>query len=472
MTPETSVEDRLQSLLSRSGDKTDFPATARVIQQLHATVRKENCAAVDVVRLVLKDPGLSSKVLQVVNSAFYRKQATPISTITRAVIILGFETIRDVATGLLLLDELVSRGQSSDYIREGLRRSLYCGLLAQALSTKVGYQTPEEAYLLGLFSDWGMLWSAVHFPDEFQRAQTTSRTEHLPLADAVEDVLGVPPAALAATILERWKFPASFAEYFRVPESRERLDGTPGGVLRAVVSLAADFTSPQAGNGATMGAEVLKRFQTLFDGGPKPFLEAASMARDAFREQAPLFGLGPVDDEEDAEASGEPAEPQAPRGDPQAALGIIAEITRAILEQADLTDTLSMVLEGLARGGGYDTVFFALKNAQRDHLDGRLGYGDAVAGHLGELHVPLTPDGGVLADVVLQARPALVTHGTPAPVLRDVRSYVAGPVIVRGRGVGVLVGARTAGPPVSDADIGTLTLFCGQAGLALDRGAG
>ena len=48
---------------------------------------------VHIVRLILKDPGLSSKILRVVNSAYYRQQSDSISTVTKAVIILGFETM-------------------------------------------------------------------------------------------------------------------------------------------------------------------------------------------------------------------------------------------------------------------------------------------------------------------------------------------------------------------------------------------
>ena len=146
---QPGTDTRLQTILAKTGGQADFPAAAEIIQQLHAAVKRENCAALDVVRLILKDPGLSSKILRVVNSAYYRQQSDSISTVTKAVIILGFETIRDIATGLLLLEELIKRGHTSEFIREGLRRSLYCGLLAQALSSKVGYPTPEEAYLLG-----------------------------------------------------------------------------------------------------------------------------------------------------------------------------------------------------------------------------------------------------------------------------------------------------------------------------------
>lgn len=471
--PGEHTDGRLQALLTRAGSASDFPAHAQIIRQIHAAVQKENCAALDVVRIILKDPGLSSKVLRVVNSAYYRHQTEPISTVTRAVIILGFETIRDVTTGLILLEDLVKRGHTSEYIREGLRRSLYCGLLAQALSAKIAYPMPEEAYLLGLFADWGMLWAATHFPDDFEKAQALARQRGLRLDDAVEEVIGVPPTALAASVLDKWRFPAVFAEYFRETSSEREHMATRSdeGKLLAIVSLASDFTAPQGEMGAEVGASVLKRFQTLFGLGPEPFLEAARSARDAFRHQAPLFGLEP--DDPAAPASDAPAasvDHDGATANLQAALSIISEITRAIVEHDDINQTLAMVLEGVARAGRWDVVFFALLSGNRDQLVGRLGYGEDVKRWLTGLEVPLRADAGVLAECVLASKPCVGT-GTPTPALSSVTSYLALPLVVRGRAIGVLVAGRTQPPAASIADVHLVQLFCSQASLALDRAA-
>lgn len=469
---QPGTDTRLQSILAKTGGKADFPAAAEIIQQLHTTVKRENCAALDVVRLILKDPGLSSKILRVVNSAYYRQQSDSISTVTKAVIILGFETIRDVATGLLLLEELIKRGQTSEFIREGLRRSLYCGLLAQSLSAKVGYPTPEEAYLLGLFADWGMLWIAAHFPKDFEKALAIQRQNGGSVDAAVEEVLGVPPGALAAGILDKWNFPPTFAEYFREGHARERPETTSSeGKLLMLVGLAADFTAPSGEHSTEVGATVLKRFQTYFGLGPEPFLEAARTARDAFKEQAPLFGLGPASDDGDDEeprAVRRPAGPKSPT-DLRAALEVVAEITSAILQQGDINTTLSMVLEGVARSGGFPVVFFALRNAGHDHLVGRLGYGEDVKPYLHELNLPLQAGAGVLADTVLKNQVHVVPDGSPAPQLRAVKSFVSHPLVVRGKAVGVLVCGRTEEPAAAQSDVQLVQLFCQQAGLALDR---
>ena len=161
-----------------------------------------------------------------------------------------------------------------------------------------------------------------------------------------------------------------------------------------------------------------------------------------------------------------------------AAFEILAEITRAILAQENINDTLAMVLEGIARTGGFDAAFLALLNARKDRLVGRLGYGEGVAEFLSALQVPVLPEAGVLAEAVLARETRVITQaGTRALMPRGVapptiaaESLVVHPLVVRGKAVGVLVAARGVGGAAITAAEGTLVqLFCNQAGLALDR---
>ena len=114
--PETGTEPRtlLERVIAEIGTKGDFPAVARVIERLRTTVDREHCAALDVARVVLQDAGFASKLLRLVNSAFYRRQGEPVSTITRAVMMIGFETIRDLAAALLVLEDLMRAGRARE----------------------------------------------------------------------------------------------------------------------------------------------------------------------------------------------------------------------------------------------------------------------------------------------------------------------------------------------------------------------
>jgi len=643
--PESAGSDarRLDRILSEIGTKGDLPAGAEVIQQIQTAIRKEDCNALDVVRIILKDTALSSKVLRVVNSSFYRRTGNPVSTVTGAIVLLGFQTIRDLSAGLLLVDHFSRKGGSQRICNE-LRRSLYCGLLSQKLSGHVGCAAPEEAYLLGLFANFANLWLAAYYPSEFEKAVQLSEREHLSLERALERVLGGAPGEIAAAALGHWNFPSRYLDYFNSqPATTQEGTLTPSAKLSAAVKISADYITRATEEGPEGGRQVLQRFQNAFSLEPKVFLEAARAADQEFREQASLNGLpaSPVldvrlltdiySDEDDREkvvaeehtdygssdSAGSPNEPGVPRADdelyhsggpasrhngdhpsatpgaaeavatalgpdteaptgraeperngddslrhvpaatsgdangqlpastpgargesvatvppaedPRAsipsesgppesdsatgpervagsslpseeadvvrgpldpdpvarsplernaatALGIIADITRSILDRNKITETLSMVLEGIGRIGDFEVVILALLNLKADRLVGRLGYGEGVQESLGSLSVALQKGAGLIAETVLQRTPQIVPEASaavlvprraPAPRIPG-RSFISHPVIVRGKVLGAIVAART-NCPTTTADLAVLRLFCDQACLALEK---
>ncbi len=490
--PAETTEHRLEALVAAMGAKGDLPAAARVIQRLHEVVRKENCNALDVARIILADPGLSSKVLRVVNSSFYRPRGEPVSTITRAVILLGFAAIRDLTTGVVLLDQIARASGGRVAIQDLLQRCLLCGSVARALSTAVGYPNPEEAYLLGLFANWGELCLAAYYPDQYERAVALARDPKTSRERALGEVFGVASADLATTMLARWSFPPSYAEYFGAthPDGDHPVT-TNGQRLFALVDLAnhyaavADAADPEA----AVDAEMIRRYETMFSRRADSLLAAVHSGFEAAREHAPLLRVAATP--HGGRGASEPKTPLAMSlaDEPAAAPGhasmpafeILAEISRAILAQENINDTLAMVLEGVVRTGRFDVAFLALLNGRRDRLDGRLGYGDGVDEYLRLLSVPLASGAGVLAESVLAQEPRMVTQGSPAMLVPPgapapaipAASFIAYPLVVRGKAVGVMVAARgTAGAAVGASDLTIVQLFCNQAGLVLDRAVG
>lgn len=494
--PVQSPDGRVQQLVEEIRARGDFPAAAQVIQRLQASVRREHCTSLEVARTILQDPGLSSKVLRIVNSAFYNPRGNPVSTISRAVFLLGFETIRDLASGILLMEQFARAGGSTRKIRDELRRSLLCGLVAQKVSAQVGYASPEEAYLLGLFANWGVLAVAAYFPEQLDAARRLEGDARGSLARAIREVMGVAPDELAAGILESWQFPATYGDYFRQEHPRDRASVVGGAAkLAAVVDLSADWVARTADEGPAAGAEVAQRFAALFGLPAERFATATAAAMKAFTEQAPVLGLGatfpqrapattataPVETAHAADVTAsEPARGDQGSRAAHAALELVTEITQATVDGTDITTVLSMVLEGIARCGTFDVVLLALLTTQKDRVVGRLAYGDGAQSCLPAIAAPLERGSGVIAECILGRAPGvypagtaalLVPPGTPAPRL-PITSLLTMPLVVRDKAVGAVVAARTGGVALGASDLRIVQLFCNQAGLALSQYAG
>src|SRR5262249_9630494 len=136
--------------------------------------------------------------------------------------------------------------------------------------------------------------------------------------------------------------------------------------LAAVVSLADEYTSDAGATDA-----VTQRFQAHFNLAPEQFVAATETAEETLREQAPMLGIVLPKPARHVSATKQPGgggattvvEANAGATEAPSPLAIITEITQAILANENINDILSMVLEGLARAGGFDSVMLALLNA-------------------------------------------------------------------------------------------------------------
>jgi len=512
-------------VLGEISTKGDFPAIAKVIENLHALTRREDASALVIARVILQDPGLSSKILRVVNSAFYRTRSNPISTVTRAVILLGVERVRDVATSLLLVEQVVRQGQSSETVRDHLHRSLLCAMLAQELAVHIGNADPEEAYLLGLFSNFGMLWLAAYYADEFDRVLRISGTERKSLEQATVDVFGFTTRELTAHVLEQWNFPESYAHHFRRPLIHEASSVLPATRVSALVMLVADYVHA-IGEADEPPAFLVARFHSLFNVGHEELLAATTRAQNELNKHETLLGIARSATETRAdEPGGRPRDPIGTRGRadvpgpsaapshegavPQAppasgtapepsyaepapttvtagrsfspeparsAIAMLADITRSLLDGDDVPHLLLMTLEATARSAGCEAVFLAIVNPEGDALVGGVGYGEGVESYVRHLLVPLRSDEGMLATTVLDHTPHVVTAGSAELLARraaagklPVSSFITYPLSARGRTIGVLFAGRAGGPPVGESELVLVQVFAQSAALVLTQ---
>ena len=103
--PLAEFAPTIPDVFSEISDKGDCPAMAQAIRKLHKLSRQDNFPTQDLAKVILTDPGLSTKVLRVVNSAFFPTRGDPVTTISRAVVLLGIDAVVDLASGLLLVEQ-------------------------------------------------------------------------------------------------------------------------------------------------------------------------------------------------------------------------------------------------------------------------------------------------------------------------------------------------------------------------------
>jgi HD-like signal output (HDOD) protein/ActR/RegA family two-component response regulator len=227
----------LREVVGRMGP---LPPAPRTFAQLQSAMSSELSSVADIAALVAQDTVIAAKVLQIVNSGFFR---TPrrITSIEQAVAYLGLNIVRSVVISADVFAKLPEAPPSSVSLpviqAHASRTAAVAGLLVPdaALSSDV--------VLAALMHDIGY-WVLAHgCRAELLQATQLAEKESMPLDQAEREVLGASHAEIGAYLLGIWGFPASIVEavaYHHAPTRvvHERFDAL------AALCIAHAFTQP------------------------------------------------------------------------------------------------------------------------------------------------------------------------------------------------------------------------------------
>ncbi|MGV3525644.1 MAG: HDOD domain-containing protein [Candidatus Sericytochromatia bacterium] len=160
----------------------------------------------DIAELILKDQSMSVKILKLVNSAFYGFPKR-IGTISHALSILGFETVRGLVLGISILDTFQVR--EFDLVRFW-EHSIRTASLTSFLAMKANYPRRDEAFTVGLIHDVGKLVFMLKAPDQYH--DVLERAAEIDLIRSETDILEMDHAFVGAQLAKAWNFPALYVQ--------------------------------------------------------------------------------------------------------------------------------------------------------------------------------------------------------------------------------------------------------------------
>ena len=202
-----NLEEAIRESLER------LPPMPAVITRVMEMTNDPDCGVQELQKVISMDEVLSSKVLRLVNSARYGFPRR-ITTLSHAVILLGFETIRNLAIGVATVRLLLRHGAGSPVNRLRFwEHSLETGLAASALAKHLRKDliAREEVFLAGLLHDLGILFLSQNFPAEYRAVvQQCSSLEDVYAVE--QELLGTTHAEVGARMVKYWNLPPVFAE--------------------------------------------------------------------------------------------------------------------------------------------------------------------------------------------------------------------------------------------------------------------
>jgi putative nucleotidyltransferase with HDIG domain len=223
---------RLPALRAVVGRVCKLPAMPQIYARLQNLLANDATSVHEVAELVASDAAIAAKVLQLVNSAFFRL-ARRITNIEQAVNHLGFSAIRN----LVISAEVFSRwgtGDTKSVLNVDKLQSHVHLVAAAARSLAAGTLRADDALLAGLLHDIGYWVLANECPDGLVEAVAAAVAEKIPLHEAETRVIGASHAQIGAYLLGLWGLPYPVIEavaYHHTPESIPQTGLEPLGAL-------------------------------------------------------------------------------------------------------------------------------------------------------------------------------------------------------------------------------------------------
>ncbi len=155
MSPEIDSRSKALAQVKNFFDtEKRIPQLPQILLRVESALEDPAVGGDELARVILDDPALTIQILKIANSTFYNPQGTKITTVSRAIVILGFDNIRRLVLGLSVAKMFMLLPRWTVY-RRLWRHSLATAQLARNLAQIDGFTDTEVAFVSGLLHDVG-----------------------------------------------------------------------------------------------------------------------------------------------------------------------------------------------------------------------------------------------------------------------------------------------------------------------------
>ncbi|KVV58013.1 histidine kinase [Burkholderia territorii] len=202
--PRTALLDKLWARMNERGD---FPLLSESLRATMAAMKNDDLDFTALVRVVLSDFALTQKVLRLANSAMYMAFGGNITTVTRALMVLGMDTVGHLVVGLKLVDHFHHSTPRRIDAKLELNRALLSGCVARKLTEHAELRGGEEAVVCTLMRQVGKLLVVCYLDSEWDRIRRRAAELNGDEAAACVDVLGVGFDEIGLEAAASWRLP-------------------------------------------------------------------------------------------------------------------------------------------------------------------------------------------------------------------------------------------------------------------------
>lgn len=198
----------------------DLPSLPTTIVQVVQATESETVTTRQIENLIGTDPAITTKLLKVVNSAYFG-MPRQIGSISQAIAILGMHQVRNLVLSIGVLNALSGDSTQTQIMqRRFWERSFAAAACAQLLAEhkKLGSKEQETLFVAGLLQDIGILFMLTQFTAQYLEVLEYSQKNDEPLIDAERRIMKTDHASLGGMLAGTWNFPEGMEELIRCHE--------------------------------------------------------------------------------------------------------------------------------------------------------------------------------------------------------------------------------------------------------------
>jgi serine/threonine protein kinase len=401
----------IEFLLRRMRHHSDFPALAHSVTTLNRLVASEHTSTSALASVIIKDFALTSKILKVVNSAYYSRFSGKIGTISRAIVVLGVKAIRSIGASLIFFEHLHDRSHAMQ-LKDQVSAALFSALLARQTAEAFDTVSSEESFLCGMMHNLGKILVTYYLHEESREIERLITQEGMNEHRAQRTVLGVDFQEVGIAVAKQWNFPLTITRSMSVLGAEEiEKPRTVEKTLQVIANfsneVAAVLSVRQDGDNKPL-ENLLKRYHDSITFDTKKLDSLVTQATKELVDLTKAFkarsGQSDFISRLSEEEKISPPQHQADNGTVKVEIGVngiqkhvventfeigdeltpdaetiltdgIQEVTNIILEHYTLTQVFNVILETMYRGMRFNRVLLCLQDVNTRWMVARLGFG-------------------------------------------------------------------------------------------------
>ena len=450
-------ESKALALLGDLKSRGKLPALDANIENICSLTSDPSTCIAEITAVILRDCSLTSAVISAANSVMYAS-GQPVKTVSAAIILLGFEKIKSLSLGLVLIKQMSQNAQGRNLYRL-FACSYFAGLFAMSLGRVIGYGNPEELLVGGILSTLPRLLLANGFPERYAAMEKRVISEKISTNQACLQEFGVSYDSFTKEVTRYWNMPESVSRFLGDGGKRDHNSMLVAGGAQIADMM---FGSVPGGPAALSSVEShLKSTLGLSEFAVGSFVNKAC-GEDANVQRffklntkdvemmVKIVEWGKVDSSQVAATLTYGAaieEMQRPQQDPALLLGqYFTDLALGMRRPVDINRMLLTAMEAIYRCVRPDLVLVGFLNKQSQFLEGRFCLGSSNTARPSEFRVSASDKASPVIRCIQAKEPLTVMVETdlPLPFLKALRiqSVRLIPIIVVDNAVGLILLGR------------------------------